>query len=148
MGLNTTVLVLNDRLGDIEKDQNLGKLLALAINSHSSSEPQTPVGHGVYVIETHHADDLAIVAVGGNTSQVLGHVPADLLNTAPSKEQDAKNIVRQLALRLGLKDPFGEPKPPKLSREEMNEFIKKEYGYRMVVLRSEKKPKIVRRKVS
>lgn len=81
MGYNTTIVVLNDGLNQIEKDPQIGKKLADAITSLSTAkylaEKEGRPFHGIdvsagchanaiQVVETHHADQTAIVAVGGN----------------------------------------------------------------------------------
>jgi hypothetical protein len=74
MGFNTTVLVLNDGLGEIEKDPNFGKKLVGAILSLGNKPADVSAGNhmnAVQVIETHHADSTVAVAVGGNTASVL-----------------------------------------------------------------------------
>ena len=81
MGYNTSVIVLNDALHDIENDPEFGKNLAQAVLR--SSLHQT--GHrmdldiragchcnAAAVIETHHADQTALIAVGGNYGNCLG----------------------------------------------------------------------------
>ncbi len=75
MGFNTTVVVLNDALGDIEKDPNFGKKLVRAIMEVQRGKP-VDVSAGCHanaalVVETHHADHDVIVAVGGNYGRVM-----------------------------------------------------------------------------
>jgi hypothetical protein len=135
MGLNTTVIVLNDRLGDISKDTRLGELLALSIGSmHKTEDGElSPVGSGVYIVETHHADDTAVVLVGGNTSRVLTYLPA----TNPT---DRKEVIEKLGEVLKLR------KKPTL--EEVKELAKG-YGWRCITLRRKTKPmKVTRKKIS
>lgn len=80
MGLNTTVVVLNDALGDIAEDPEFGKRLADAIASARRGKPVNVAAHGSHgiscnaacVIETHHADYDVLVKVGGNTGSVVG----------------------------------------------------------------------------
>jgi hypothetical protein len=84
MGWNTTVVVLNDALGYIEEDPEFGKKLARAILGLSAPpdrqrcdvSARRPRG-GVHanaatVVETHHADAVVTVDVGGNTAVVVG----------------------------------------------------------------------------
>jgi hypothetical protein len=77
MGYNTTIVVLNDALGEIENDRNFGKKLAAAIRSNGTkmNSPFTVAagshGNAAVVVETHHADYTAIVAVRGNTGFAL-----------------------------------------------------------------------------
>lgn len=84
MGWNTTVVVLNDALGDIKNDPEFGKNLAEAISkltlppSHRSKYGVDVVAgchaNAATAIETHHADGTAVVAVGGNMGVNLGTV--------------------------------------------------------------------------
>jgi hypothetical protein len=78
MGFNTTVVVLNDALGDIADDPEFGKALAQAIMGHSVHGP-TRVRAGLHgtaatVVETHHGDRTVAIAVGGNSASVLGSI--------------------------------------------------------------------------
>lgn len=78
MGFNATVVVLVDRLGEIEKDPSFGERLAEAVR-HKLNDPNNRHGREPYVtgqtqvIEAHHADSMVVVAVGGNCGQVLGY---------------------------------------------------------------------------
>jgi len=89
MGYNTTVVVLNDGLGDIERDPEFGKKLARAISAVNTERYLAEqAGRDFYgvdvsagnhcnaatVVETHHAEGTAVVAVGGNMGRNLGHV--------------------------------------------------------------------------
>ncbi len=75
MGWNTTVVVLNDALDQIEKDPQFGASLARAIRhmpvARHRGEDRIDVAAGNHcnaacVIESHHADSTALVSVGGN----------------------------------------------------------------------------------
>lgn len=77
MGFNTAVLILNDALQEIETDPNFGKKLAAAIRE-AAYRPNLPINvpvgnhaNPVTVIETHHADQTALIAVGGNNATVF-----------------------------------------------------------------------------
>lgn len=78
MGFNATVVVLVDQLTAIENAPNFGKQLADAVRQ-KLNDPNGRYGRAPYVagqtqvIEAHHADGMMIVAVGGNTGQVLGY---------------------------------------------------------------------------
>jgi hypothetical protein len=74
MGYNSTVVVLNDALGDIERDPDFGKKLVNAIMSMPISISGVDVTAGCHcnaarVIESHHADNTTLVAIGGNDGE-------------------------------------------------------------------------------
>lgn len=83
MGYNTTVVVYNDALGDIENDPEFGKNLAIAVreawnlgrnlrgNGYHDTVNIRAGNHAnaAVVVETHHADEMVVVAVGGNMGQ-------------------------------------------------------------------------------
>ena len=111
MGYNTTVIVLNDALNDIRGDPEFGAKLVAAImatplRSHrlidaSAGRHLADVSAGCHmnaasVIESHHADGIAIVAVGGNHATVIGHSRG-----THHTEEDRLNIVTELADQLG-----------------------------------------------
>ena len=88
MGYNTTVVVMNDALGAIANDPKFGESLQRAVCEAQRGKPVDVPAYsyrngvdqewtGVHcnaatVIETHHADDTSLVAVGGNTGTSLG----------------------------------------------------------------------------
>jgi len=82
MGYNTSVIVINDALNDIKNDPEFGKNMVKAIQKlslpseyrHRSELDVNARGHcnAASVIETHHADQTALVAVGGNYGNCLG----------------------------------------------------------------------------
>ena len=101
MGYNTTIVVMNDALHQIAKDEEFGKKLydaILAVN-HKSSVDVSAGNHcnAATVIETHHADGYAVVAVGHNYGEKLGTVYPYGDKTTPQKER----ILRALADQLG-----------------------------------------------
>jgi hypothetical protein len=79
MGFNTTVILLNDAAGEIEKDADFGKKLVDAIHRVAPSKPvdvsakngRVIAGNAATVVETHHNSSTAIIAVGGNFATVL-----------------------------------------------------------------------------
>lgn len=76
MGWNTTVVVLNDALHNIEKDRDFGKNLAAAIQRTVGTDRPIDVPAGNHcnaatVVETHHADFPVLVRVGGNMGKVV-----------------------------------------------------------------------------
>lgn len=75
MGFNTTIVVCNDALGSIERDPHFGRSLSIGISElfGARREGRTTVdipsgGHcnAAMVVETHHADNTALITVGGN----------------------------------------------------------------------------------
>lgn len=70
MGYNATVVVCLDQLHYIEKDTNFGRELALSILKVNNRGVQDGP-HGTVVVESHHADRLAPVIVGGNYGRVI-----------------------------------------------------------------------------
>ncbi len=105
MGFNTTVVVLNDALHYIEEDPDFGKNLARAISQVGGGRYERVDvaarcrSGGVHcnaatVVETHHADQTVIVAVGGNLGLTLGR-------TWGHKWDDKIAILKSLADRMG-----------------------------------------------
>ena len=75
MGFNTTVLILNDRLSEIERDsEEFAKSLCRMAGSGEVTGDSPVDFHTSQsgVIQTHHADSTAIILVGGNSATVLG----------------------------------------------------------------------------
>ncbi len=74
MGYNSTILILNDRLHEIENDPEFGKKVANAIRSHHYRDDRQPYITGqTTVIDVAHADVMQILAVGGNCGRVIGY---------------------------------------------------------------------------
>jgi hypothetical protein len=101
MGYNTTVIVLNDALGNIEEDPEFGYNLARAIMRLGVPHGNRPVdvsskGHcnAASAIETHHADRYIATAIGGNTAIVLGDCGSWQVN-------DEVDMLRRLADKHG-----------------------------------------------
>src|ERR1035437_10030083 len=98
MGLNTTVLILNDALTQIENDPEFGKKLVKVIRERAILE-RIVDGRGrissyvqagnhrsaASVIETHHADETALVAIGANYGNVLDQAPCREHHTKPAQ---------------------------------------------------------------
>lgn len=91
MGYNTTVVILNDALNEISKDKKFGEKIHDAVIRvhHGDSIAISSGGHcnAATVIETHHADGINLIAVGGNYGRDLGYMgnyrskPIDLLKS-------------------------------------------------------------------
>lgn len=73
MGFNTTILVLNDCLYELEQDKDLGSKIGYAINQVAGRGEGVRVCSGLKVVETHHADGWKLILVGGNTAIDLGY---------------------------------------------------------------------------
>ncbi len=74
MGYNSTILILNDRLHEIENDPEFGKKVARAIREHFVADERKPYITGqTTVIDVCHADVMQILAVGGNCGRVIGY---------------------------------------------------------------------------
>ena len=76
MGYNSTLIILNDALHEIGNDPDFGKKVEAAIQQ-SVLGKRIDISSGYHanaatVIECHHADHLQVIAIGGNTGQVLG----------------------------------------------------------------------------
>ena len=105
MGWNTTVLVMNDALGNIEADKDFGAKLAQAIYALSTSDKGIDVSavkggsihvNAATVIEQHHAGMTALVAVGGN------HATPLLLSGAPHHTEAGEvRLLNELAAKHG-----------------------------------------------
>lgn len=80
MGFNSTVVVLNDALHEIRNDPEFGKNLYDAVMGLSLRPDQRsrdiPAGYHVNAasaIETHHADQMHAILVGGNCGTDMGY---------------------------------------------------------------------------
>lgn len=112
MGFNTTVVVMNDALGDIENDRDFGKKLVAAINGLNLREDRDKGidvsarnGNSIScnaatVVETHHAGSTAIVAVGGNYAHVLGYAPDVPHHTEEGKLACLKALAEEMGFSL------------------------------------------------
>ena len=107
MGLNTTIVLLNDGLHMIRDDKDVGKKLYSAVQevgSHAFSGRSVDVSCGghvnaIQVIETHHADMNKLISVGGNTGIDLGPVVAA---RGYIEEGDLKQkLLREFANEMG-----------------------------------------------
>lgn len=97
MGYNTTIIVLNDALHEIETDTDFGRKLAQAVRGLSVGKRGT-IGAGCHAnaataIETHHADGIHLIAIGGNTGQDLGYMGGYRCNEV--------DLLKSLADKLG-----------------------------------------------
>jgi molybdopterin biosynthesis enzyme MoaB len=103
MGYNTTIVVINDALNEIETDPEFGKKLAQAIRSMgygNNDRIDVAAGNHVnaaHVVESHHADSSVVVTVGGN----LGLVRASAYGWTNTRETQTK-LLKEWASTLGL----------------------------------------------
>ena len=74
MGLNSTVLIRNDMLNEVEKDPKFGENLFRAINQGGFPRdvPAKGASNAATVVEVHHNTSTSVVAIGGGTGTVLG----------------------------------------------------------------------------
>ena len=105
MGYNTTVVVHNDSLEAIASDKEFGKKLRDAV-LHASIETPVSVGalghvNAAEVIESHHADQMHMVMVGGNIGYDLGYATGDWFD--PKDPEAVKVALNGVARRHGLK---------------------------------------------
>lgn len=113
MGFNSVVLVLNDRLGEIERSpERFVKEMSYGIaRAGTSGQEQIDFHPGQSTVVTcHHADMVSIIAVGGNCATVLGQV----YNGGRHHDEES-----QLKLLRELADQFGfslRKKPQKKSK--------------------------------
>lgn len=121
MGFNTTMIVLNDALQYISKDPDFGKKVAEAIEEFDhrryvceknglhfhgvdvgAGAPDGGIhGNAATVVETHHADGVAVVAVGGNCAVPMTKHPCSYLAKNTGKDEDKVQILKDLAEQLG-----------------------------------------------
>ncbi len=99
MGFNTTVVVMNDALQDIQDDPDFGKKLVAAISKRIICDKPIGVSAGCHsnaatVIELHHADIQTIVAIGRNYGREIGYVSGWITPTT-------ENVLKELARNLG-----------------------------------------------
>lgn len=102
MGYNSTILVLNDALDNIRKDQDFGKKIAAGI-LHLGIENKEPIDicsgnhiNAASVIETHHAAQSKIILIGGNTSKII-----DDIYLSSSSETPELDLLKILAIKHG-----------------------------------------------
>ena len=108
MGFNTTVVAMNDALHDIERDPDFGKKLSRAISEIFGERDPIDVsamGHcnAATVIETHHADQTAIVTVGGNYGTLQAYSWGHSHHTAESAEKHLREWADKLGFTLSKK---------------------------------------------
>jgi len=97
MGLNTSVLIKNDALHEIAEDKDFGSKIQQAVQRVFEKPIQITSGkisNAAIVVETHHSDDISVVAFGGGKAQQLG----SLIRNESDKPEE---ILRALAATMG-----------------------------------------------
>jgi len=114
MGFNATVVVMVDALHDIKDDPKFGANLAAAIMRLSVVPYGTHIdvaagnhGNAATVIESHHADGVSVVLVGGNSGFDVGHVGG--YRRLSMDKEDRRMILRAFADQLGFDVAIKEP---------------------------------------
>lgn len=102
MGHNATVVLMVDALGDIEKDPEFGKNLAKAVRALNVRDDRQDVPAGshanaAHVVEVHHADQTAVITVGGNLG-IQQHVS---YGWDHHKTEGQERLLREWAEKLG-----------------------------------------------
>jgi hypothetical protein len=99
MGFNATVVVCLDQLHEIDNDPKFGPAFSQAVLQCSGRNKAIYGPHGIVVVETHHADHLVPVIIGGNTGRVI---PA-YVGINPNEYDEATNIriLKDMARVLG-----------------------------------------------
>jgi len=74
MGFNSTVLILNDRLSEIEREpERFVKEMVYGIHLSGRPEDQVDFSPGQSIVMScEHADRVTILAVGGNCATIMG----------------------------------------------------------------------------
>jgi hypothetical protein len=98
MGLNTVILILNDRLDDIiERPEEFSENVIQAIRDSSKNQ----IGSVAQVICQSHADYTNVIAVGGNCATVLGcEHNGGRHNTTEDRERLLEQVADQMGFRL------------------------------------------------
>ena len=103
MGYNATLVVICDALDQIALDKEFGKKVADAVglmgldNTKRVDIASGSHANAAHVVESHHADTTAIIAVGGN----LGVVQSQTRDWAHHKPEVQERMVRDWAQKLG-----------------------------------------------
>lgn len=110
MGHNSTILVLNDRLGEIERDpEGFVKEMIQAISRKGMQDKAVDFYPGqTSVISCAHADQVTVMAVGGNHATILGRVyNGGIHHTAEDQIEILKRIANNYGFRLVRKSKKG-----------------------------------------
>jgi len=111
MGYNTTVVVYNDALGAIENDPTFGSKVAKAVRHLSVSDGKPvdiPAGNhanAAMAVESHHADNTAVITVGGNLGIKQLELGGWLHHEKPMQERLLRAWADELGFTLVKKQP-------------------------------------------
>ena len=102
MGFNSTILLLNDRLGEIERDpEGFVREMMNSIHGLGCADEMVDFFPGQStVMSVAHADQVTILAVGGNHATVLGRVYNGGKHYTPEEQED---LLRKLADQHGFR---------------------------------------------
>jgi len=110
MGWNTTVLFLNDGVDGLTDDPEFPERLRQAITAvglgiRDNSRGQIDVAirnhlNACAVIEKHHADQTALIAVGGNCATVVHRTFGSTHHTPEAQERLLRDWAEALGFRL------------------------------------------------
>lgn len=104
MGYNTAALFLNDAMGNLKTDPDIGRKIHDAIllsqySQYAKCGVDFSIGNhcnGGMVLPSHHADEVQIVAIGGNYMQSMG-----TLYGAWKNMQHPEKLLKELADTMG-----------------------------------------------
>lgn len=116
MGFNSAIMILNDKLHEIERDPDFGAKVSSAVGQHMMGYPHQTheFDHQSLVLGQQHADVTTVMAMGGNTGFVLGFGGGRLYRpelhnredpyprfSTPADGWDRVTLLKQLADDLG-----------------------------------------------
>ncbi len=93
MGYNTAMIVRNDFLHEIRKDENFGAKVYAAVIGNGREH----YGQAFDVLPSCHADYVQIVAISGNTIRRFGEYAGTWQNT---NEEILRNLADSMGFRL------------------------------------------------
>jgi len=107
MGWQTTITILNDAIHELKNDPEFGRRLELAILKASAirhgERNDIRIGNhlnGCMVIESHHADQTALIAAGGNHATKVFQTFGDV---AHHTEYGQEQLLRDWANKMGFR---------------------------------------------
>ena len=109
MGYNTTVIIMNDAIGQLAdpvKGAAFAQELLRASTTplRSGEAERVPLGNyynGAYVLSCKHADNITLLAVGGNFGTEIGSLyDAGFKHTKEAALEAAATILRQAGWRV------------------------------------------------